>query len=832
MQFALNGEARQARIEIYSPGGELVFESGEITGQTVVWNLLDRQRQPVADGIYIAMLTITNGPGDALKRIEQVTVARGAQPERQPNVKVPAAPNAPKVEGSGTPGRIPKWVDATLIGDSVISENAGKIGIGQLSPAATLHVTGEQPAVSIDAGANAIALLQLSGGKGGNTTGAGVTAGAGADVSLLAGNGGDAPAGGVNGRGGGITLQPGSPGAGTGAAGQTGNVLLAPFGGNVGVGAANPGSKLTVDGTIQMTGGGSGLKFPDNTIQTTAAAPGLAAVTRDATLNGDGTVGSPLGVANQGVGAAQLANGAVSGVKIAAGQVVKSLNGLTDDLTLAAGSNVTITPSGNTLTIAAAGASNLWSLAGNAGTNPSGNFLGTTDNQPLIFRVNNAEAMRVNTDGNLAIGATNAGLAGTAGLTVAGNDIWKSSIGILNTGGGLEWRLGSRTDGSFIITKITGTTFTPFRAFSNGNAEILTNDTPGAKLTVNGLIENLSGGVKFPDGTTQTTAAIAVVAHDATLAGSGAGASPLGVADQGVNTAQLANGAVTSAKIATPLALAGSDPGPILSVTNSGGGAAINATGAVNTSAQYNIGGDRVVSISGVNNIFAGKDAGLLNTTGRNNAFFGTEAGLLNTTGERNAFFGTLAGSQNTTGAFNAFFGTFAGQFNTASANAFFGHGAGGLNTTGANNAFFGDSGGALNTTGADNAFFGAGAGAFNKTGARNAFFGFGAGQSNTTEFNNTFVGALSDGAPGITNATAIGAGAVVTQSNSVALGNNASVGIGTPAPRKKLHIEGGDVYVGSPGQGVILKSPDGATCRMLTIDNAGALMLTAVACP
>ncbi|MCI0391246.1 MAG: hypothetical protein MOB07_21100 [Acidobacteria bacterium] len=47
---------------------------------------------------------------------------------------------------------------------------------------------------------NATALLQLSGGKGGNTTGANITAGAGADVSLLAGNGGDAPAGSANGR--------------------------------------------------------------------------------------------------------------------------------------------------------------------------------------------------------------------------------------------------------------------------------------------------------------------------------------------------------------------------------------------------------------------------------------------------------------------------------------------------------------------------------------------------------------------------------------------------------------------------------------------------------
>ena len=59
---------------------------------------------------------------------------------------------------------------------------------------------------------------------------------------------------------------------------------------------------------------------------------GLTAVTHDASLSGSGTGASPLSIAN--------------------GQVVRSVNGLHDNLTLAAGSNVTVTPSGSTLTIA------------------------------------------------------------------------------------------------------------------------------------------------------------------------------------------------------------------------------------------------------------------------------------------------------------------------------------------------------------------------------------------------------------------------------------------------------------------------------------------------
>ncbi len=45
-----------------------------------------------------------------------------------------------------------------------------------------------------------------------------------------------------------------------------------------------------------------------------------------------------------------------------------------------------------------------WNLSGNAGTNPTNNFLGTTDNQDLVIRTNNVEKMRINTDGNVGIG--------------------------------------------------------------------------------------------------------------------------------------------------------------------------------------------------------------------------------------------------------------------------------------------------------------------------------------------------------------------------------------------------------------------------------------------
>jgi hypothetical protein len=57
---------------------------------------------------------------------------------------------------------------------------------------------------------------------------------------------------------------------------------------------------------------------------------------------------------------------AATALSVASGSVVKSLNNLKDDVKLAAGANVTITPSGNTLTIASAGGGGggLWNLNG------------------------------------------------------------------------------------------------------------------------------------------------------------------------------------------------------------------------------------------------------------------------------------------------------------------------------------------------------------------------------------------------------------------------------------------------------------------------------------
>ena len=209
---------------------------------------------------------------------------------------------------------------------------------------------------------------------------------------------------------------------------------------------------------------------------------------------------------------------------------------------------------------------------------------------------------------------------------------------------------------------------------------------------------------------------------------------------------------------------------------------------------------------SGAENAFFGASAGKANTTGFHNAFFGSGSGFSNTTGRENAFFGYHAGLSNQTGKDNSFFGASAGQNNTADSNSFFGFFAGLVNTTGSFNSFFGASAGSSNSTGFNNDFFGSSAGGSNTSGNGNSFFGSSAGLNNTTgtgntfvgrssglsntvENFNTFVGFQSNGAAGITNATAIGAGATVMQSNSLVLGNGVNVGINTTAPKTRLDV-------------------------------------------
>lgn len=219
--------------------------------------------------------------------------------------------------------------------------------------------------------------------------------------------------------------------------------------------------------------------------------------------------------------------------------------------------------------------------------------------------------------------------------------------------------------------------------------------------------------------------------------------------------------------------------------TNSG---AANVTGSENSFFGREAGRNNMASA----NSFFGSLAGRSNTSGANNTFVGVSAGLNNTTADFNTFVGTNSGFGNTTGFDNTFVGKDAGLTNTSgNYNSFFGRGAGQANVNGLGNSFIGGYAGNANTSGSGNTFFGLNSGLNNTSGSNNVAIGNVTGFANTTGNDNTFVGTFANSSAGnLTNATAIGFSAVVSQSNSLILGNGVNVGIGTSSPGFKLTVQ------------------------------------------
>ncbi len=174
------------------------------------------------------------------------------------------------------------------------------------------------------------------------------------------------------------------------------------------------------------------------------------------------------------------AQSAGTAADVSAGSVVKSLNALKDDVTLAAGGNVTITPVGNTLTIAAAtgGGSSIWSQLNN-----------------------NAYY----TAGNVGIG-TNTPLA-AARLHVKGTTVLESG----GSGGGFISFATPNAESGMTINGI-GTKRADIR-FDGTTLKLLAHNAAGPPPAENGIVISTAGNVGI--GSPSPTAKLEVVAQDA-----------------------------------------------------------------------------------------------------------------------------------------------------------------------------------------------------------------------------------------------------------------------------------------------------------------------------
>ncbi len=195
--------------------------------------------------------------------------------------------------------------------------------------------------------------------------------------------------------------------------------------------------------------------------------------------------------------------------------------------------------------------------------------------------------------------------------------------------------------------------------------------------------------------------------------------------------------------------------------------------------------------------VFIGYFAGGANTTGQSNVGVGMLALGSNTTGGANTAVGGNVLNANVTGTGNTAIGFSSQQSSTGDQNTSVGNGSLNSNTTAANNTAVGTFALYNVTTGGKNTAIGMQA--LNTTsGANNTAIGFDAGTNNTTGFTNLFVGYNANASTGnLTNASAIGPNAIVTQSNSMVFGDGSiNVGIGTSNPNERLHVENGNIAI------------------------------------
>ena len=200
------------------------------------------------------------------------------------------------------------------------------------------------------------------------------------------------------------------------------------------------------------------------------------------------------------------------------------------------------------------------------------------------------------------------------------------------------------------------------------------------------------------------------------------------------------------------------------------------------------------------------------------------------TTGAGNAIFANIGGQSITSGSGNCIFAGSAGNALTTGAdNVVIANNAGYALTSGSNNILIGRAAGGGLTTPSNNIFIGDGAGLSVQTGnGRNICIG---DSSGTVVFPATigtyehcvFLGAVTfAGLTNLINSVAIGYGARVDTSDSMVLGNNLNVGIGTSSPTQaKLVISGGVTNVASEYSCIRVTGANNAT--KIEIENTTA---------
>lgn len=184
---------------------------------------------------------------------------------------------------------------------------------------------------------------------------------------------------------------------------STGNVFVLNDDGQLSIGHANPSATLDVVGNFQYVDGNQSsgnILVSDNNGNAGWSDPTTVFTdTDDQNLTSAILTGTTLNLA--------IENGTGASVNLAAlqdgtgtdDQNIQNLgfNTSTNILTVGIENGTAQTVNLSTLN----NTGNDWSINGNSGTNPTTNFIGTTDNQDLAFRTNNVEKVRITAKGQI-----------------------------------------------------------------------------------------------------------------------------------------------------------------------------------------------------------------------------------------------------------------------------------------------------------------------------------------------------------------------------------------------------------------------------------------------
>jgi hypothetical protein len=286
VRFAAQGAVKELRVEVLSLAGQRVFDSGVVSSAALDWKMLNIQGQPVASGVYIYTVTVKDAFGNVTKKLGKLALVRGKAGQVAP-------PISGVTIGQLSDHRVLLQPQTVVSGSSLAINGTGSFGLSPGTHGILLLYMHSQT--------NWAEGVQVR--KRGNTGDINGAVLSGAELGYNSFWGWDGTA---YGRGAYFIARAAENWTSTGhgadfgiattAVGSTTNAirLWVLANGNVGIGTTSPGERLTVAGVVHSTSGG--FRFPDGTIQTTAATGAIGGWTDDGAIVRLTTAGDNVGI--------------------------------------------------------------------------------------------------------------------------------------------------------------------------------------------------------------------------------------------------------------------------------------------------------------------------------------------------------------------------------------------------------------------------------------------------------------------------------------------------------------------------------------------------------